>query len=91
MICEESMGHGCNQTLLRVETCAHHVLTGTYDKRIIKGLNCSYKQPFNLATLRKYFKILKSKIFRKDQSFINRWGGGGGVFSGGGSRKNITV
>ena len=21
--------------------CAHHVLTGTYDKRIITGLNCS--------------------------------------------------
>ena len=21
---------------------AHHVLTGTYDKRIITGLNCSY-------------------------------------------------
>ena len=29
-------------TLLRVETCAHHVLTGTYDKRIITGFNCSY-------------------------------------------------
>ena len=27
---------------LRVETCAHHVLTGTYDKRIITGLKCSY-------------------------------------------------
>ena len=40
--CEESMGHGCRQTLLGVETCAHHVLTGTYDKRIIRGLNCSY-------------------------------------------------
>ena len=54
------MGHGCRQTLLRVEKCAHHVLTGTYDKRIITGLNCSYqlseKQIFNLATLRKYFK-----------------------------------
>ena len=32
------MGHGCRQTLLRVETCAHHVLTETYDKRIITGL-----------------------------------------------------
>ena len=41
-ICEESMCHGCGQMLLRVETCAHHVLTGTYDKRIITGLNCSY-------------------------------------------------
>ena len=41
-ICEESMGHGCRQTLLRVETCAHHVLTGTYDKRIFTGVNCSY-------------------------------------------------
>ena len=41
-ICEESMCHGCRQTLLRVEKCAHHVLTGTYDKRIITGLNCSY-------------------------------------------------
>ena len=29
-------------TLLRVETCAHHVLTGTYDKGIITGFNCSY-------------------------------------------------
>ena len=31
-------------TLLRVEKCAHHVLTGTYDKRIITvtGFNCSY-------------------------------------------------
>ena len=27
------MGHGCTQTLLRVETCTHHVVTGTYDKR----------------------------------------------------------
>ena len=36
------MGHGCRQTLLRVETCAHRVLTGTYDKRIITGLNCGY-------------------------------------------------
>ena len=41
-ICEESMGPGRRQTLLRVETCAHHVLTGTYDKRLITGLNCSY-------------------------------------------------
>ena len=40
-LCEESVGHGC-KTLLRVEACAHHVLTGTYDKRIITGLNCSY-------------------------------------------------
>ena len=40
--CEESMGHLCGQTLLRVETCVHHVLTGTYDKLIIIGLNCSY-------------------------------------------------
>ena len=36
-ICEESMGDGCRQTLLRVETCAHYVLTGTYDKR------CNYR------------------------------------------------
>ena len=36
------MGHGCRQTLLRLETCAHHVLTGAYDKRIITGLTCSY-------------------------------------------------
>ena len=39
---EEFMGHGFRQTLLRGETCAHHVLTGTYDKRMITGLNCSY-------------------------------------------------
>ena len=32
------MGHGCRQTLLRAETCTHHVLTETYDKRIITGL-----------------------------------------------------
>ena len=38
------MGHGCRQTLLRVETCAHHVLTGTYDKHINTGLNCSYEE-----------------------------------------------
>ena len=40
-MCEASMGQGCIQTLLRIETYAHHVLTGTYDKRIITGLNCS--------------------------------------------------
>ena len=86
------MGHECNQTLLRVETCAHHILTGTYDKRITQGLNCNYmyKQPFHLATLRKYFK---NKIFRKehdlwDQSFINRWGW---YFQGEGQEQNITV
>ena len=32
------MGHGCRQTLIRAETCAHHVLTETYDKRLITGL-----------------------------------------------------
>ena len=36
------MGHACRQTPLGVETCAHHESTGTYDKRIITGLNCSY-------------------------------------------------
>ena len=88
-ICEVSMGHGCRQTLLRVETFAQHSLTGTYDKRIITGLNRSYKQskkqPFKLATLRKYFK---SKIFRKRNmtygtSYLLIGVGGG--FSGGGS------
>ena len=33
---------GIDKTLLRVETCAHHVLIEIYDKRIITGLNCSY-------------------------------------------------
>ena len=33
---------GVDKTLLRVETCAHRVLIGKYDKGIITGLNCSY-------------------------------------------------
>ena len=33
---------GVDKLLVRVETCAHHVLTGTYEKRIITGLSCSY-------------------------------------------------
>ena len=31
-----------DKRFFRVETRAHHVLTGTYDKRIITGLDCSY-------------------------------------------------
>ena len=33
---------GVDKRFYRVETCAHHVLTGTYDKSLITGLNCSY-------------------------------------------------
>ena len=33
---------GVDKRFVMVETCAHHVLTGTYDKRIITGLNYSY-------------------------------------------------
>ena len=32
---------GVDKRFLRVETCANHILTGTYDKGIITRLNCS--------------------------------------------------
>ena len=33
---------GVDKRFKRVETYVHHVLTGTYDKRIITGLKGSY-------------------------------------------------
>ena len=86
------MGHRCRQTLLRVETCAHHVLTGTYDKRIITGLNCCHllfwKQPFNLATLWKY---LKSKLDRNKTYGTSHLLIGGGIFRGRVKKKYCCV